>query len=113
MLWRAPQHSLSTSQAARLVLDEFEQVPAARPDYWLSAGRRSEAREWAMAGLNSVSHLRRQADELKELTDQLVTLLDSWLERVQDRDHTVGRAVEVRVNAFPLPMADDSARVAE
>lgn len=97
--------SEATRDATNLVLNEFNRSKQARIEQWRNSCDRWPI-EWVEATLESSTHLRVNADELREFTSELDRLLTGWAERTRDRlpadpgDDL--QDVEVQTYAFPV-----------
>lgn len=101
------EDSPATREAAHLVLGEYQRNHAARLAHWLTAGYRSEPRQWANASRSSATHLALRVEELGALNDELSEVLDRWSNRVRDREDADARQVEIQVSGFPLPPQEE------
>lgn len=98
-------HELAESEATRdathLVLNEFNRSKQARIEQWRN-NYYEWPREWVESTIESSTHLRVNAEELREFTDQLDHLLTAWAERTRDRLDDDLRDVEIQTYAFPV-----------
>lgn len=93
--------SETTRDATRLVLNEFNRGKSARIDQWRD-NYHHWPRPWVDASVESSTHLRLRADELRELAVQLDGLLSEWVGRCNDRPDDDLHDVEVQHYLFPV-----------
>ncbi len=110
--WRLPRgrtrlpQELSTSpatrQAARLVLQEWTRSREERYQHALATTSTWDE-AWQQAFQDSTSHLRLRAGELTTLGDELLAVVQRWMDAFRDRPDDGSLAdVEIHVTGFPI-----------
>ena len=113
--WERPKGSLqvvtrelaenpATREAAQLVSREFENSRAAALADFMERGWLEEPAEWADAAMLSTLNLRLTVEQLADVSARLAAFVDALAEELRtDQPPEGSRAVQLHINAFPLP----------